>query len=60
MEAYINGHEKQRNLLLIRSILEYSNQLLHKYSNEEVGKYKELNMDLDECTQTLDIIDVIY
>ena len=48
VEAYINDHKKQRSLLLARSTLEYSNQLLHEYSSEEVGKYKELNVDLDK------------
>ena len=35
VEAYINDHKKQRSLLLARSTLEYSNQLLHEYSSEE-------------------------
>ena len=38
VEAYINDHKKQRSLLLARSTLEYSNQLLHEYSSEEVEK----------------------
>ena len=38
VEAYINDHKKQRSLLLARSTLEYSNQLLHEYSREETGK----------------------
>ena len=37
VEAYINDHKKQRSLLLARSSLEYSNQLLHEYSCEEVA-----------------------
>ena len=49
VEAYINDHKKQRSLLLARSTLEYSNQLLHEYSREEIGEYKELN-----------VIDVMY
>ena len=60
VEAYINDHKKQRSLLLARSTLEYSNQLLHEYSSEEVGKYKELNVDLDRYTRAFDIIDVMY
>ena len=48
IEAYINDHKKQRSLLLARSTLEYRNQLLHEYSSEEVGKYKEPNVDLDK------------
>ena len=60
MEANINDHKKQRSLLLARSTLEYSNQLLHEYSSEEVGKYKELNVDLDKYTRAFDIIDVMY
>ncbi len=60
VEAYINDHKMQRSLLLARSTLEYSNQLLHEYSSEEVGKYKELNVDLDKYTRAFDIIDVMY
>ena len=37
VEAYINDHKKQRSLLLARSTLEYSNQLLHEYSRKEVA-----------------------
>lgn len=60
VEAYINDHKKQRSLLLARSTLEYSNQLLHEYSRKEVGGYKDLNIDLDRYTRAFDIIDVMY
>lgn len=60
VEAYINDHKKQRSLLLARSTLEYSNQLLHQYSRKEVGKYKEVNIDLDRYTRAFDVIDVMY
>lgn len=40
VEACINDHKKQRSLLLARSTLEYSNQLLHDYSQKETGEYK--------------------
>ena len=60
VEAYINDHKKQRSLLLARSTLEYSNQLLHEYSREETGKYKEVNIDLDRYTRAFDLIDVMY
>ncbi len=60
VEAYINDHKKQRSLLLARSTLEYSNQLLHEYSSKEVEKYKELNVDLDKYTRAFDVIDVMY
>lgn len=60
VEAYINDHKKQRSLLLARSTLEYSNQLLHEYSRKEVGKYKEVNIDLDRYTRAFDVIDVMY
>lgn len=60
VETYINDHKKQRSLLLARSTLEYSNQLLHEYSSKEVGKYKELNVDLDRYTRAFDVIDVMY
>lgn len=60
VEACINDHKKQRSLLLARSTLEYSNLLLHEYSSKEVGKYKELNVDLDKYTRAFDVIDVMY
>lgn len=60
VEAYINDHKKQRSLLLARSTLEYSNQLLHEYSGDETVKYKELNIDLDKYTRAFDVIDVMY
>lgn len=60
VEAYINDHKKQRSLLLARSTLEYSNQLLHQYSSKEVGEYKEVNIDLDRYTRAFDVIDVMY
>ena len=60
VEAYINDHKKQRSLLLARSTLEYSNQLLHSYSCEEVGKYKEVTIDLDKYTRAFDVIDIMY
>lgn len=60
VEAYINDHKKQRSLLLARSTLEYSNKLLHEYSRKEVGKYKEVNIDLDRYTRAFDVIDVMY
>lgn len=52
--------QKQRSLLLARSTLEYSNKLLHEYSREEIGEYKELNVDLDRYTRAFDVIDVMY
>lgn len=60
VEAYINDHKKQRSLLLARSTLEYSNQLLHGYSRKEVVGYKDLNIDLDKYTRAFDVIDVMY
>ena len=60
VEAYINDHKKQRSLLLARSTLELSNQLLHEYSSEATVEYKELNADLDKYTRAFDVIDVLY
>ncbi|MCD8282722.1 MAG: hypothetical protein LUC22_05670 [Prevotella sp.] len=60
VEAYINDHKKQRSLLLARSILEYSNKLLHDYSSEKTVDYKDLNAELDKYTRAFDIIDVLY
>ena len=60
VEAYINDHKKQRSLLLARSTLEYSNQLLHDYSQKATGEYKTLNVELDKYTRAFDVIDVMY
>ena len=60
VEAYINDHKKQRSLLLARSTLEYSNKLLHDYTQKETGEYKTLNMELDKYTRAFDVIDVMY
>jgi hypothetical protein len=40
IEAYIEDHKQQRSLLLARSTLEYSNQLLHQYSSEKATTTK--------------------
>ena len=60
VEAYINDHKKQRRLLLARSTLELSNQLLHEYSSDATVEYKTLNVDLDKYTRAFDVIDVLY
>lgn len=60
VEAYINDHKKQRSLLLARSTLELSNQLLHEYSSDATAEYKTLNVDLDKYTRAFDVIDVLY
>lgn len=60
VEAYINDHKKQRSLLLARSTLELSNQLLHEYSSDVTVEYKTLNVDLDKYTRAFDVIDVLY
>lgn len=60
VEAYINDHKKQRSLLLARSTLEYSNKLLHDYTQKETGEYKTLNVEMDKYTRAFDVIDVMY
>ena len=60
VEAYINDHKQQRSLLLARSTLELSNQLLHEYSSKAAVGYKELNVDLDKYTRAFDVIDILY
>ena len=60
VEAYINDHKQQRSLLLARSTLELSNQLLHEYSSDAAVDFKELNVDLDKYTRAFDIINILY
>ena len=60
MEAYINDHKKQRSLLLARSVLEESNQLLHQASEVTHREYRDINLELDKYTRAFDIIDLVY
>lgn len=60
IEAYINDHKVQRSLLLVRSTLEESNQMLHSYSKTETVNYKDINKELDKYTRAFDIIDILY
>ena len=60
VEAYINDHKQQRSLLLVRSTLEHSNQLLHDYSSEANIEYRDINKMLDRYTRAFDIIDILY
>lgn len=60
IEAYINDHKQQRSLLLVRSTLEHSNQLLHHYSSEANIDYKDINKMLDRYTRAFDVIDILY
>lgn len=60
VEAYINDHKKQRSLLLARSVLEESNQLLHKTSEATHRQYRDINIELDKYTRAFDIIDLVY
>lgn len=60
VEAYISDHKQQRSLLLARSTLELSNQLLHEYSSDATVEYKDLNVDLDKYIRAFDVIDILY
>ena len=60
IEAYINDHKKQRSLLLARSVLEESNQLLHQASEVTNREYRDVNIELDKYTRAFDIIDLVY
>lgn len=60
IEAYINDHKKQRSLLLARSVLEESNQLLHQASEVTQREYRDINIELDKYTRAFDIIDLVY
>ena len=60
IEAYINDHKKQRSLLLARSVLEESNQLLHQASEVTHSEYRDINLELDKYTRAFDIIDLVY
>ena len=48
VEAYISDHKHQKSLLLAHSTLEMSNQLLHEYSADAAGDYKEIGEHTSE------------
>ncbi len=60
VEAYIDDHKRQRSLLLARSTLEWSNEVLHSYSSEQVVDYKDWNAELDKYTRAFDVLDILY
>lgn len=60
VEAYIADHKNHKSLLLARSTLEMSNELLHEYSATATHEYKVLNFDLDRYTRAFDVIDLMY
>ena len=60
IEAYINDHKKQRSLLLARSVLEESNQLLHQASEVTHREYRDINLEFDKYTRAFDIIELVY
>ena len=60
IEAYINDHKKQRSLLLTRSTLEASNELLHEASKVTNREYRDVNIELDKYTRAFDVIDLVY
>lgn len=60
VEAYIADHKTQKSLLLARSTLEVSNQLLHDYTATATADYRTLNVDLDTYTRAFDVIDILY
>ncbi len=60
VEAYIDDHKRQRSLLLARSTLEWSNEVLHSYSCDQIMDYKAWNTELDKYTRAFDVIDMLY
>ncbi len=60
VEAYIADHKAQRSLLLARSTLEASNKVLHGYTQDAAGDYKQINVELDKYTRAFDVIDALY
>ncbi len=60
VEAYIADHKTQRSLLLARSTLEESNKVLHGYTRDAAGDYKQINVELDKYTRAFDVIDALY
>lgn len=60
VEAFIADHKRIRSLLLARSVVEQSNELLHKESKETDEAYRDVNLQLDRYARCFDIIDIIY
>jgi len=60
VEAYINDHKTQRSLLLARSTLEMSNNVLHENSSKECKRHRDIGDELDKYTRAFDAIDALY
>lgn len=59
VEAYINDHKVQRDLLIGRTILEEGNSLLHKEHRNATQRYRDINNALDKYRRAFDIINAI-
>ena len=60
LESMIADHKRIRSILLVRSVVEQSNEVLHKNCKESDKDYEEVNLQLDRYTRCFDIIDIIY
>ena len=56
----VEDQSVHRTLLLLRSTMSYSNELLHSYSRDESDNYKAINIDLDKYTRAFDMLDLIF
>ena len=60
LEAMIADHKRIRSILLVRSVVEQSNELLHKNCKEADEAYHGVNGELDRYRRCFDLIDLIY
>lgn len=60
VEAMINDHKGERSLLIVRSVVEQGNKVLHGTSDESNEKYKSINEQIDKYTKAFDVIDVVF
>ena len=60
VEAFITDHKRIRSLLLVRSVVEQSNELLHRECRDTDEDYRDVNLQLDKYNRCFDIIDLIY
>ena len=60
VEAFITDHKRIRSLLLVRSVVEQSNELLHRECKETDEDYRDVNIQLDKYNRCFDIIDLVY
>jgi len=60
VEAMIDDHKAEREVLQVRSVVEEGNRVLHSSSDETNANYKDMGEQIDKYTKAFDIIDIVF